>query len=301
LYALLGAHFSNSRTSVSENSLVYFLLLRRTNKRKMTYKLICSDIDGTLLDKNRELSDFTIQEIQRISPIPFVLISSRMPKAMRHLQSQLGNVGTPIIAYNGGLVLHKNQVLHSAFIDNTVLETVIQLCEKTTIHLSLYHQDEWFVPSMDFWANRESNNTKVSPIVKSSKSVLSQWKNEGKGAHKMMCMGDETEIATLYKVLESSFTNEITLYRSKPTYIEISHCSVSKKTAIEVLLKNCYPTLSMKNIVAFGDNYNDIEMLKAVGLGVAVANAIEEVQQIADKITDTNKNNGVAKTIQELF
>lgn len=267
----------------------------------MTYQLICSDIDGTLLDKNRELSAFTIQEIQRVSPIPFVLISSRMPKAMRHLQSQLGNTTAPIIAYNGGLVLQNNQVLHSAFIDNSVLEAVILLCEKTTIHLSLYHQDEWFVPSMDFWANRESNNTKVSPIVKSSKSVLFQWKKEGKGAHKIMCMGDEAEISILYKVLENSFSSEIMLYRSKPTYIEISHSSVSKKTAIDVLLNSCYTNISMENIVAFGDNYNDIEMLKAVGLGVAVGNAIEEVLQIANKITDTNKNDGVAKTIQELF
>ncbi|MHB1145981.1 MAG: HAD family hydrolase [Lutibacter sp.] len=267
----------------------------------MTYKLICSDIDGTLLDKNRELSEMTIREIQRVSPTPFVLISSRMPKAIRHLQSQLENVGTPIIAYNGGLVLHNNQVLHSAFIDNSVLETVIQLCSKTTIHLSLYCHDEWYVPAMDFWAERESENTKVTPIVKSSKSILNQWKNEEKGAHKIMCMGDETEIDVLYKTLENSFSNEIMLYRSKPTYIEISHISVSKKTAIEVLLKHCYPKLSMKNIVAFGDNYNDIEMLKAVGLGVAVANAIEEVLQIANKITDTNKNDGVAKVIQELF
>ncbi|MDO9276892.1 MAG: Cof-type HAD-IIB family hydrolase [Lutibacter sp.] len=267
----------------------------------MTYKLICSDIDGTLLDRNRELSQLTIQEIKRVSPIPFVLISSRMPNAMRHLQNQLGNETAPIIAYNGGLVLHNSRVLHSAFIDNSVLEAVINLCAKTTIHLSLYFEDEWYVPSMDFWAKREAENTKVLPIVKSNEAVLNQWKNEGKGAHKMMCMGNEAEINFLYKTLEISYANEIMRYRSKPTYIEISHCSVSKKTAIEVLLKNCYPTLSMKNVVAFGDNYNDIEMLKAVGLGVAVANAIEEVLQIADKITDTNKNHGVAKTIQELF
>jgi Cof subfamily protein (haloacid dehalogenase superfamily) len=130
---------------------------------------------------------------------------------------------------------------------------------------------------------------------------LSQWKNEGKGAHKMMCMGDEAEIEILYKVLENSFSSEIMLYRSKPTYIEISHSSVSKKTAIEVLLNSCYTNISMENIVAFGDNYNDIEMLKAVGLGVAVANAIEEVLQIVNKITDTNKNDGVAKAFQELF
>lgn len=267
----------------------------------MDFKLICSDIDGTLLNKNRELSEMTIQEIKRIAPIPFVLISSRMPKAMRHLQNQLGNTTAPLIAYNGGLVLHNNQVLHSAFIDNSVLEAVIGLCAKTAIHLSLYFEDEWYVPAMDFWAKKEENNTKVTPVVKANKTVLQDWKNEGKGAHKIMCMGDETEIDILHKALENSFSGEIMLYRSKPTYIEISHHSVSKKTAIEVLLNNCYPEFSMKDVVAFGDNYNDIEMLKAVGLGVAVANAIEEVLQIADKVTDTNKNDGVAKTIQELF
>ena len=267
----------------------------------MNYKLICTDIDGTLLNKDRELSEKTINQVQRIAPLPFVLISSRMPKAMRHLQEQFKNTSTPLIAYNGGLVLDNDIVLHSTFINNDVLEVIINKCVETEIHLSLYYADEWYVPSMDYWANREANNTKVKPIVESNKAVLSKWKEEGKGAHKIMCMGDETEIDILYNTLEKEYSNEIMLYRSKPTYIEISHKSISKKTAIEVLLKRCYPTLSMNNVVAFGDNYNDIEMLKSVGLGVAVSNANIEVLAIADKITDTNKNDGVAKIIEELF
>jgi len=117
------------------------------------------------------------------------------------------------------------------------------LCAKTAIHLSLYFEDEWFVPAMDFWVDRESENTKVTPTVKSSKSVLNQWKNEAKGAHKIMCMGNEAEIDVLYNALENSFSNEIMLYRSKPTYIEISHISVSKKTAIEVLFNSCYTNI----------------------------------------------------------
>ncbi len=267
----------------------------------MPYKLICTDIDGTLLNKNRELSEATINEVQRISQIPFVLISSRMPKAMRHLQKQFKNETTPIIAYNGGLVLENDTILHSTVICNTVLAEIINQCSRTSIHLSLYYANEWYVTSMDFWAKREANNTKVTPTIKSNKSVLSQWKKENKGAHKIMCMGGEDEIDFLYKTLKKNYSDEIMLYRSKPTYIEISHHSISKKTAIEVLLKNCYSKISLKNVVAFGDNYNDIEMLKAVGLGVAVANAKDEVLQIAHKITDTNKNDGVAKAIQELF
>lgn len=267
----------------------------------MPYKLICSDIDGTLLNKDRELSKSTIEAVQRISHIPFILISSRMPKAMHHLQEILDNITTPLIAYNGGLILDNGSVLESTIIDNNVLKTIISKCKNTSIHLSLYHADEWYVPAMDYWAKREINNTKVTPVIKSNKSVLSTWIKEKKGAHKIMCMGDENEIDTLYKSLEKECSNEIMLYRSKATYIEISHKSISKKTAIEVLLKNRYPNILMENVIAFGDNYNDVDMLRSVGLGIAVANANAAVMHVAKKVTDSNKKDGVAKAIMELF
>lgn len=266
----------------------------------MNYKLICSDIDGTLLNKDRELSTATIREIKRLSHIPFILISSRMPKAMRHLQQTLGNTNAPIIAYNGGLILTQNGIIHSTEIHNDVLESIINKSINTSIHISLYHADEWFVPSLDFWANREINNTKVLPEVKSNLEVLQNWKKDNKGAHKIMCMGDEQEIDVLYKSLEAEHCNEIMLYRSKSTYIEISHRAISKKTAIETLINHSYPNIAMNDVIAFGDNYNDIEMLKAVGLGVAVENANTEVLKIAKRVTDTNKNDGVAKILGEL-
>lgn len=266
----------------------------------MTYKLICSDIDGTLLNKDRELSTATIREINRLSHIPFILISSRMPKAMRHLQEVIGNTETPIIAYNGGLILTQNGIIHSTEINNEILESILNKSINTSIHISLYHADEWFVPSLDFWANREINNTKVLPEVKSNLDVLQSWKNENKGAHKIMCMGDEQEIDFLYKTLEAEHNDEIILYRSKSTYIEISHRAISKKTALETLINHSYPNIAMHEVIAFGDNYNDIEMLKAVGLGVAVKNANEDVLKIAKRVTDTNKNDGVAKILAEL-
>ena len=105
----------------------------------------------------------------------------------------------------------------------------------------------------------------------------------------------------MYNSLGKGFSNEIELYRSKPTYIEISHKLISKKTGIDLLLEKSYPHLSIDNVVAFGDNYNDIEMLKAVGLGVAVGNANVDVLEVANAITDTNKNDGVAKAIKEFF
>lgn len=267
----------------------------------MSYQLICSDIDGTLLNKDRELSEMTIKEVQRVAPIPFILISSRMPSGMRHLQREFGNETAPLIAYNGGLILHNDTVLGSTVIKNSVLAEVINQSKNTSIHLSLFYADEWYVPAMDYWAKREEHNTKVTPALKPNVEVLASWEKEGKGAHKIMCMGDAEEIDVLYKSLEAAFSDEIMLYRSKDTYIEISHKDISKKTAIEVILQHCYPTITMDKVIAFGDNYNDIEMLKAVGLGVAVTNANVEVLKVAKAITDTNKNDGVAKAIKEFI
>lgn len=267
----------------------------------MNYQLICSDVDGTLLGMNRELSDFTIREVQRIAQIPFVLVSSRMPRAMTHLQQQLGNINTPLVAYNGALILDGKEVIYSAEIATNLIEEIVNACKSTSIHLSFYNQDNWFVPAFDFWSKREEENTKVVPVLLSNQKVLSHWKETGNGAHKVMCMGSENEIDQLYGYLERNFSNKIALYRSKETYIEISPKSISKKTAIEFLLQSNYPTLTMKNVIAFGDNFNDIEMLQSVGLGIAVANAKEEVLKVAKQITDSNKNDGVAKMLQQLF
>ena len=267
----------------------------------MAYKLICSDIDGTLLNVDRELSKSTIAQVQRVAPIPFILISSRMPAAMLHLQRDLKNESTPLIAYNGGLVIADNQIIHSTFIAPTMIQNVADQCKENSVHLSLYFNDEWYVPSMDFWAKREENNTKVSPSVKSTEEVIDTWTQEEKGAHKIMCMGDENEIDVLYNYLEKNHSDEVHLYRSKPTYIEISHKAISKKTAIEMLLKHSFNTINTEEIIAFGDNFNDIEMLEAVGMGVAVANAQTQVLEIAKMVTDTNKNDGVAKALKELI
>lgn len=267
----------------------------------MTIKLICSDIDGTLLNKNRELSIETIKQIKRLSDIPFILISSRMPKAMVHLQKQLEISHLPLIAYNGGLIIDNGEIIHSTEIDLSITEEIANFCNNTSIHLSLYHNDEWYVPEMDYWAKREQNNTRVVPKVKPVNKTLGTWKIENKGAHKIMCMGEKKEIDLLSKFIEENYSKDVIGYRSKPTYLEISHKNISKKTAIEVLLENKYSEIAIEDLLAFGDNYNDYDMLVSVGIGVAVKNAKKEILFIADKITESNIDDGVAKFLDTYF
>lgn len=267
----------------------------------MEYKIVFTDIDGTLLNYDRELSPTTIKTIKTLKDkLPFVLISARMPAAMRHLQKDLDIEKQPIICYNGGLVLIDGKAVTSTEIPLNVLESLLDFNREQNCHLSLYHKDEWFVPENDQWTAREENNTQVNAQLKSNREVLDTWKKEDKGAHKIMAMGDEAHIDAIKYFLDKHFGEQLHLYRSKPTYLEISNKKISKLTAIKYLLDNHF-NLKTEETIAFGDNYNDVEMIKGVGLGVAVGNAREEVLEVANIITNSGKEDGVAQSLKELF
>ncbi len=267
----------------------------------MAYKIIFSDIDGTLLNNERELSPKTIQTIRQLKDkLPVVLISARMPKAMHHLQADMAIEDQPIISYNGGLILVNGKSVSSTEIPFKTLNALHNFNKNIDCHLSLYHKNEWYVPRYDRWAKREENNTRVQPEIKSNEDVLNQWKPENKSAHKIMAMGTEDQIDQIRDFLKENFPGQLHLYRSKSTYLEIANSNISKFTAIKYLLENHYE-IGMEDCVAFGDNYNDVEMIKGVGLGIAVSNARQEVLDVAKKVTGHGKEDGVATSLCEIF
>ncbi|UJH92411.1 HAD family hydrolase [Antarcticibacterium sp. 1MA-6-2] len=266
----------------------------------MNYKIVFSDIDGTLLNNKRELSPATIEAVKKLeNKVPFVLISARMPAAMRHLQEELNISSLPIICYNGGLILADNEVMSTTEIPLEIVEKLSNW-NPFNCHLSLYHKDEWYVPQVDQWTDREVNNTKVEPQVKKNYEVIKKWKKENKGAHKIMAMGEVSHIDEIRDYLEEQFPGQLHLYRSKDTYLEIAPKSISKFTAIELLLKEFYK-LTPQDAVAIGDNYNDVEMLKNVGYGVAVGNAREECKEVAQTVCEKSIEDGVAKVLAKIF
>lgn len=270
----------------------------------MNIQAICTDIDGTLLNSDRQLSQRTIAAIRSIRHrMPVILASSRMPSAMFHLQKELGIEDHPLICYNGGYVLSftangKMEALDSVTIPIEAVASIVDLSEGLDVHLSLYSENEWYAPKMDEWTEREERITKVKAILEGNRAVVERWKGINSGAHKVMCMGDASAISALHRLLHERHGNDIHIYFSRSTYLEIAPISISKGSALSQMMSEKYQ-IPMENVMAFGDNYNDIDMLKRVGMGVAVANSRPEVLAVAREITGKSVDDGVAMTIEK--
>ena len=269
----------------------------------MDLKLICSDIDGTLLNSNRELEKITIDEIRRLKnehEIPFVLISARMPSAMKHLQENLGFYDD-LVCYNGALIYNKKgEELFNDTIPTAITQDVFSYIEKFDLHLSLYRNDEWLVNKMDYWAKREINNTKVEPKhIEDFGSKIQEMTDKQEGVHKILIMGEALHLNEIERELRKDYSQDIQLYRSKDTYIEINVKTASKKNAVAILAKEY--GISPKQVMAFGDNYNDVEMLAYVGYGIAVENARAEAKKLAYATTLHHKEHGVAHYLKNVL
>ncbi len=271
----------------------------------MKYKFLFTDIDGTLLNKEREITPAVKQEIGRISrnlKVPVTLVSSRMPKAMSHLQAEL-KLNGPMICYNGALIISSPEddpdILFSRLLSSGIVKTIYKEARKLNLHTSLYSYDDWFVEELDFWAYREIISTRVHPSVTPFDELIKLWEDENSGAHKIMCMGDGSAIDGLIAALDKNYDGILNLYRSKPSFLEITSKRITKASAVEFLLK-MYGADS-REAVAVGDNYNDTDMLLYAGAGVAMGNAPLQVKEAADEVTLPNTEDGLAEAIKRFF
>lgn len=263
----------------------------------MKFKILCSDLDGTMLSSKSDVSKYLIEQINKIKyETNIILVSARMPSAMYYIQEDLGIKEQPIICYNGALVLSGNTEITSVFIPISVLNQIYLLCKGLNADLGLYYKNEWYVPRTSVRVEKEIKYTKSTPTFQDTDTTLSDWNERKIGAHKIMLMCTKESADELMPILNEKLGALLNLYRSNDTLIEIAPKEVSKLYAIQLLLKDHE---SLQDVIAFGDNYNDIDMLSNVGCGVAVANAREEVKAISTYITLENTQDGVAHYIAE--
>jgi Cof subfamily protein (haloacid dehalogenase superfamily) len=258
--------------------------------------MLCLDIDGTLLNSEHHISNKTKIAINKVSHgknIPVILVSARMPKGIFFLAKELG-ISSPIICYSGALIIDqdKNMILNH-YIEVSYIKKLYSIVKKHKICISLYKDDEWYSEEKDKWVEQEGVITNITAKIQDYRELFSCWENQG--CNKILCMGDEEEILSLKKELLAIFHDDLNIYLSKSTYLEIMPKKSTKTAAIQVLLERYY--IDRSELIAIGDNYNDIDMIQYAGLGIAMGNAPDEVKHYANSITLSNDEDGVASAI----
>ncbi|MGG7144815.1 Cof-type HAD-IIB family hydrolase [Clostridium nigeriense] len=276
----------------------------------MEYKMVCIDMDGTLLGKGRKISKESKEVIKEIHEkgVEIVITTGRIYNNAAYYSHLLG-VESPVIAANGAIVREKytNKVIYENPIRTEECIKLIEMLYKMKFIFHFYTLDGIYCGS---------ELTKVVTKLYMTKQVgyddlkinyhvikdLEKWKEffrrtNGKITKCIAFSSKPKKIIALKKELDN--LDCVVYFGAGSRSVEINNKGVSKGKAVKALAD--YYGFKRNEIVCIGDNENDISMIEYAGLGVAMGNAIEPVKKLADYITDTNKDNGVAKAIKKIF
>ncbi len=257
---------------------------------------ICLDLDGTTLALKNDITDFCSSVLTKLNKeIPVILVSARIPSGIKYIQQKIGAENNPMVCYNGAYIVQTDTVLLDCTLDFESVEKIASLCESLNIDLGIYSYNQWFVPSLSPRVQKEINNTKTLPKYRPTFDTLKLLSSKKQGIHKLMLMGTKASADMAQQALEA-MEPSFTAYRSNDTLIEIAPQDINKKDAIIKIVGS-----DLSKVIAFGDNYNDIEMIQEAGLGVAVANAREVLKKVADKNTLSCAEDGVAHFLNDYF
>lgn len=254
-------------------------------------KIILSDIDGTFLKVDKSTPELHAKAIKAVvaKGLKFAFVSARMPEAIYPITDALGMAHTPVISYSGGLVLTEDEeVLFDKKISAEDAQNVLAEMNRTwqDITISYYTGRRWVVEKMDARVQREKENTGTPVEIGNFDALLA----ENLLPNKIFIRCEPPTCAEMERELGKKFPM-LNVVRSAPYLLEIMDKSISKATGIKVLLNHYGFTVD--EAIAFGDNYNDVEMLGLIPQSVAMANAPDEVKKLAAAVTDSNEVGGI--------
>ncbi len=254
-------------------------------------RIVFSDIDGTLLTDDKHVTPKTEKAVQELleNDIPFVLVSARMPEAIYPITEKMG-VTIPLICYSGALVLTKEgETLASTAMEAGVTADFIRAAEQhfPNATINYYAGHHWYVN--DVKDPRVVFEMKITG-AKAEKADFATCLQQGILPHKILMMMEPDDCERAEKELQELFPS-LNIVRSFPTLLEIMDQSVTKASGIEVMLRHY--GLTAEESLSFGDNYNDLEMLRYTKKSVAMGNAPQKVKAAASDVTCSNEEDGI--------
>jgi Cof subfamily protein (haloacid dehalogenase superfamily) len=262
-------------------------------------RLLALDLDDTVLRSDLTISPRTRDAIRQVEAagIMVVLASGRVPAAMEPHARVLDMHKRPgyLICNNGTIIqeTHAGEIVYESGIEAGIALLVFDLANAEGFPAQVYEGNVIYISSRNEYSDYDQKLTGLKQMV--AENFRDMLKN---GCNKLLIPGDPAFLASLESILRCYLGDEITLFTSKPYFLEILPPCTDKGTALEKVAG--FLGIEREEVLAIGDSMNDETMLRWAGTGVAMANSDARIKNIADFVGEKdNDNDGVAEIIEK--
>lgn len=267
----------------------------------MRYKLLVLDLDGTLTNGKKVITPRTKETLLRVQEqgTRIVLASGRPTYGIAPLaeQLELQKYEGYILAYNGGEIIDwkTKALMYKNLLDPEVLPYLYECARKNNFAIVTY-EGEYVLTEKpeDEYVLKEAllNVMKIKKVD----NFLNAVKHP---IAKCLIVGEPVRLAGLEKEMHAHLKDRMGVFRSEPYFLELVPQGIDKARSLSVLLEKI--GASREEMIAIGDGFNDLSMIKYAGLGIAMANAQDVVKENADFITLSNEEDGVAYAAEKFI
>lgn len=266
----------------------------------MKYKLLVLDVDGTLLNNDKQISPRTLAALLKVQQmgVHIVLASGRPTYGILPVAKmlELGHYGGYILSYNGAQIIdaRNGEVLFEKRINPEMLPYLEKKARKNGFAIFTYTEDRIVADCSDnehILQEAALNNMKLEEEPDFSIAV------DFSPSKCMLVSDDEKALIGLEEHWKKRLSGTLDVFRSEPYFLEVVPCSVDKANTLGLLLEML--GITTEEVVAIGDGVCDFSMIQMAGLGIAMGNAQDSVKVCADEVTASNDEDGVALAVEK--
>ena len=262
----------------------------------MNIKLLVSDIDDTLIGDDLKLSQRTIDTIKKVQDkgVRVAIATGRTHDSAYPYVDQL-NLHGPVLSFQGAVIVDTltKETIRYCPLPYEQAKEVLAFAEEHECYAQYYAMDKMFIEKHCAESDGYISLTKVP-----AEEVGAPLKDKlDFDPIKVLLIADAEKIGRLYDIAKERFGDSMEIARSKQLYLEFTHPDANKGEAVKILAKRY--NIPMEEVMTIGDGLNDIPMIKAAGLGVAIGNAYEATKAVADVIAEPQDEDGAAKAMEQ--
>jgi Cof subfamily protein (haloacid dehalogenase superfamily) len=266
----------------------------------LPYKMIVLDLDDTLLNDEHSLSKRNKEALMAAQElgVKVVLASGRPTFGMVSIAKdlQLDQYGSYILSFNGSKIINAktNEEIFNSTISSEMAHRLYDLSKREGVAILSYKDESIVIEEPNEYADIEATITGLPmQIVDQFKATITE------PVVKAMMLAHPDVLVNVEQTLVKEVGEEVSVFRSKPFFLEFTALNVTKGTSLHQLTQKL--GIKAEEVIAIGDSYNDITMIEFAGLGVAMGNAPDAIKEIANHVTETNNNDGVAKVVEDFI